>query len=220
MYKTALIVVDMQNYYLKKNSSYSEYFNELTPGSLDYIVERCRTTVTPNISRLAYHFRNQNLPVIYLKLCGNDKNRNDIHKFFRIQNERAEKKGFKNLYPLDNDLFADIIDELKPENTDIIITKTTFSAFSSTDIKLLLDEKNIRTLVFSGLATSQCVETTARDASDRGFTVIHVEDAQADYNELLHNSSLFVSRGVCGDNIYSTDFFIEHFKELIADNYF
>ena len=66
-----------------------------------------------------------------------------------------------------------------------------------------------RVLVFVGLATSQCVDTTARDAADRGYTVIHIEDGQADYNEMFHNASLFASRGVCGGLLYETDEYLE-----------
>jgi nicotinamidase-related amidase len=67
---------------------------------------------------------------------------------------------------------------------------------------------DVGTLVFTGLATSQCVETTARDASDRGFRVVHVEDAQADYDEISHTSSLYSSQGVCGGIIVTTEEFM------------
>ena len=55
------------------------------------------------------------------------------------------------------------------------------------------------------MSTSQCVETTARDASDRGYHVIHIEDAQADYDEVSHTHSLCSSQGVCGGYIVNTE---------------
>ena len=100
---------------------------------------------------------------------------------------------------------AEIHDEIKPDKGAIIIDKTTYSPFTSTRIKTILLELSVNQIVFTGLATSQCVETTARDASDHGFSVIHIEDAQADYEELAHISSLYSSKGVCGGLIMSTE---------------
>jgi nicotinamidase-related amidase len=62
--------------------------------------------------------------------------------------------------------------------------------------------------VFTGLSTSQCVETTARDASERGYHIVHIEDAQADYDELSHASSLYSSQGVCGGFIMTAEEYI------------
>ena len=69
-------------------------------------------------------------------------------------------------------------------------------------------EMNIESLVFTGLATSQCVETTARDASDYGYKIIHISDAQADYDENTHIASLYSSAGVCGGKMMSTEDFL------------
>ena len=73
-----------------------------------------------------------------------------------------------------------------------------------------LIENNIEFLIFTGLATSQCVETTARDASDFGYSIIHIEDAQADYREVEHKCSLFSSASVCGNWITSANYFINN----------
>jgi nicotinamidase-related amidase len=53
------------------------------------------------------------------------------------------------------------------------------------------------------------VETTARDASERGYEVYQIHDAQTDYDDVTHEASLFSSRGVCGGAIYDTDTFLE-----------
>jgi ureidoacrylate peracid hydrolase len=100
---------------------------------------------------------------------------------------------------------SDIIDQIQPQIDDIIIEKTTYSPFTNTNIHTLLHEKGISKIIMTGLATSQCVETTARDASDHNYEIIQVEDAQADYDELTHVYSLFSSKGVCGSTIITTD---------------
>jgi nicotinamidase-related amidase len=59
------------------------------------------------------------------------------------------------------------------------------------------------------------VETTARDASERGFPVIHVEDAQADYSQDRHDASLYSSTMVCGGWIISSPDFLSFSRELL-----
>ncbi len=205
----ALVIVDMQKYYLESDSVYSAYFNFLYPGTLSYIRERSYGVAIPNIIKIRKTFKSRKLPVIYLRLCGTETDRRDLHRFFRKSYEDGLAKGFNGVYPLQSDTAADIIDELKPDSDDIIINKTTFSPFSSSNIDTILKSMKISALVFTGLATSQCVETTSRDASDRGYEVFHIEDAQADYDETVHEASLYSSRGVCGGSIYDTKSFIE-----------
>jgi nicotinamidase-related amidase len=210
---TALVIVDMQNYYLSVNSSYYRYFTRLWPESMDYIINRCRKTVIPNIRKLQDIFHKKSAPVFFLRLCGADPERKDLHRFFRDAYLKGLSEGYADIYPLKDDPMSEIIDDLKPDRDDrhsMIIRKTTYSAFTSSDLENHLRENRISTLVFTGLATSQCVETTARDASDRGYTVIHIEDAQADYDEISHKSSLYSSQGVCGGIIYNTEGFIEY----------
>ncbi len=211
----ALIIVDMQKYYLESNSVYSEYFNTLYPGSLSYIMDRSYNIAIPNIIKIKSFFRTNSLPVIYLRLCGERADRGDLHRLFKKSYEDGLVRGFAGVYPVQSETAADIIDVLKPEDEDVIVNKTTFSPFASSNIDGILKSMNITTLVFTGLATSQCVETTARDASDRGYEVFLIEDAQADYDEMTHQASLYSSRGVCGGAIYDTDSFLELLTELI-----
>jgi nicotinamidase-related amidase len=205
----ALIIVDMQKYYLESNSIYSEYFNSLYPGSLAYIRDRAYSVVIPNIIKIRKSFDNLKLPVIYLRLCGSKSDRSDLHRFFKKSYDDGVVAGFIGVYPVQSEISADVIDELIPDSGDIIINKTTFSPFSSSDIDSILKSMNVTTLVLTGLATSQCVETTARDASDRGYDIYQIHDAQADYDDMTHEASLFSSRGVCGGAIYDTDSFLE-----------
>ncbi|TAL37022.1 MAG: cysteine hydrolase [Spirochaetes bacterium] len=206
----ALMIVDMQRYYLEAESDYCRYFESLRPGSLDYILARCRATVIPNILDLRGLFRRMDLPVIYLRLCGTNPGREDLHRFFRGTWEAGRARGFADVYPLRADPWSQVLGALAPAPGDTVICKTTYSPFASADIAEALGALGIAGLVMTGLATSQCVETTARDASDRGFEIVHVEDAQADYDETTHHASLYSSRGVCGGTIVGTRDFIEH----------
>jgi len=215
MNDSALMIVDMQRYYLENDSAYSRYFSFLYSGSLEYIRERAENIVIPNIISLRELFYSLKLPVIYLKLSSEQPDRSDLHRFFMNSYKEGKGRGFDGVYPLLNEPEADIIEPLKPKVTDTVINKTTFSPFSSTDIDRRLKVMGIKSLIFTGLATSQCVETSARDASDRGYDVIHISDAQADYDEMTHSASLFSSRGVCGGVLYETDEYISYLKEYV-----
>jgi len=143
MDRTGLMIVDMQNYYLLPESPFSRYFDSLYPGSLDYIRERANETVIPNIARLKREFAKRNLPVIYLRLCGEHPDRLDLHRFFQKSHQEGLQKGFSDVYPLKTDSMSDVIEKLKPSKEDMVITKTTFSPFSSTMIEQYLLEAGI-----------------------------------------------------------------------------
>jgi biuret amidohydrolase len=212
----SLVVVDMQNYYLKRDSSYYRFFSALQPGCLDYIIHRCETMVIPNIRRLLGHFRERDLPVIFLRLCGTDPQRSDLHFFFQETFRKGRLAGFEDVYPLCGDGYADILYDIRPLGSEPVVNKTTFSPFTRTDFDSNLKSRGISTLVVTGLSTSQCVETTARDASERGYRIIHIEDAQADYDELSHTSSLYSSQGVCGGTVLSTEEYLTQEHDRIS----
>lgn len=212
---TCLLIVDMQNYYLSKESSYYKYFDSINPGCLDYIHNRCNDEVIPNIGKLLNFFHQNRRHAIYLKLCSAKNDRSDLHRFFESTNAKAEKSGFNDIYPLCSDPMADITSDIYPAENDFVFNKKTFSGFNSGDLKNFLAENKVEMLVVTGLATSQCVETTARDASDSGINIIQIHDAQADYDETCHSASIFSSMGVCGGLIYDTETFI---KEVIWKN--
>lgn len=213
-----LCVVDMQNYYFDKNSSFTKLSNFYNgKDSLKYISERCKNLLIPNIKKLENFFRKNNYPVIFLRLCGKNKDRTDLHRFFKRNNDKGEKFGFKDVYPLEDDFMSFILDDIKPLDNEKVFCKTTFSAFNSTNINEYLKENNISYIFFTGIATSQCVETTARDASEHGYSVIHIEDAEGDYSENTHNISLHSSSAVCGGWIFDTDFVIKKFTMIIDD---
>ncbi len=201
----ALIVVDLQRYYLDPKANFRLFPQSKNPSAFDYIDKRCKNSVIPNVKRLLVFFRKHNWPVIYLRLCGQNPDRSDLHDCFRSANEAGVQSGYPGLYPLADEPLAAVHPEIAPIAGEIVLDKVTFSAFTSSDIEDVLLKLGAEELVFCGLATSQCVDTTARDAADRGYPVIHVEDAQADYSEMSHHASLYASQGICGGLVYSTD---------------
>ncbi|MDF1751208.1 MAG: cysteine hydrolase [Verrucomicrobiales bacterium] len=207
--KPVLIVVDLQRYYIDPESNFRRYPESRDPAAFQYIEQRCRDIVVPNVKKLLAHFRDHDWPVVFLRLCGQNPDRSDLHHSFRQSNEVAEAAGYPGIYPLADEPMADVVPDAAPLKGELVLDKVTFSGFTSSDIEDVLIRLDASELVFCGLATSQCVDTTARDAADRGYPVIHVEDAQADYSEMSHQTSLYASQGVCGGCVYSTEEVIE-----------
>jgi nicotinamidase-related amidase len=81
-------------------------------------------------------------------------------------------------------------EEVAPLDGETVIRKATQGAFDGSEIQNVLDRKGIRNLVFAGVMTSCCVETTARDAADRGSACVLVSDACADCDPVMHDAAL------------------------------
>jgi biuret amidohydrolase len=201
----ALIVVDMQRYYLESSSAFAQFHTDMEPGCLDYIHQRCLETVIPNISKLISRFESAGLPILFLRLCGDAEDRSDLQRTFSKVHHQAAERGYPGLYPLRSEPHSEVISQFSSADTERTFCKTTYSAFTSApSFDARLQSLGCQNLIFTGLATSQCVETTARDAADRDYQIIHVENAQADYSETTHRASLCSSQGVCGGQILDT----------------
>jgi biuret amidohydrolase len=71
---------------------------------------------------------------------------------------------------------TEILPELTPEPADIVLEHHRMSAFTGSDLDIILQSRGIDTLIVAGVATNIAVESTARDAADRGYRVVVVED--------------------------------------------
>ena len=84
----------------------------------------------------------------------------------------------------------DIIPELYPLSGEPIIDKPGKGAFYATDLHLILQARAIKSLIICGVTTEVCVQTTAREANDRGYEVLIPEDCCASYFPEFHRAAL------------------------------
>jgi len=122
--------------------------------------------------------------------------------------EKARNEGYQVIYLCDShdehdrefELFpphaikntdgSKIIDELKPEGSDLIIRKNTFSGFLGTDLDDVLKKLSVKKLIVTGDVTNICILYTVADAVMRGYKVDIIKDAIAGINRRDHNFAL------------------------------
>ena len=75
--------------------------------------------------------------------------------------------------------WSEIVGELGPRAGDLVVTKRQWGAFYGTDLDLHLRRRGIRTIVIGGISTNFGVESTARDAYERAYALVFVEDAMS-----------------------------------------
>ena len=107
-----------------------------------------------------------------------------------------------------------ILEEVKPKAGELVINKTSSGAFNSTAIDQTLRNTGIDSLVITGVATHACVETTARDAADRGYNCVLVDDACAAFTEDYHYATLRVFSMHFG-KVQTTKEIITYLKERL-----
>lgn len=202
--RAALLVVDMQNYGCNPRAGVAAMLAARYEEIAAYYVPRLLGTAIPNARRLLAAFRAERLPVVFtrhgpLLPDGSDM----VARRRRRDGASVEATGTPTLWHRGT-FEHEVIAELAPAPGELVIDKNTSSAFNSTGIEWILRNKGIETLVVAGMATDMCVETTARDAADRGFNAIIVEDASATFLERHHVAALSGFARVFGQ-VRSTD---------------
>lgn len=108
----------------------------------------------------------------------------------------------------------EIIPELTPESGDPIIDKPGSGAFYSTELEHILHRKGVRNLIIMGVTTEVCVATTLREASDRGFDNLLLEDCCAATVPELHQAAVEIVRSP--DSLFGTVSTSDKFVQAIS----
>ncbi len=182
--RTALLVIDMQNYFVKPGHQ-----GEVAPAR----------EIVHNINRLAAELRRHGSHVVFIRNGTSDTRESwsNYHEWLTTP-ERMRRRyeamqdghdGFEFWHALD----------IRPE--DAKLTKKRYSAFiqGSSDAERLLRGRDVDTLLITGTATSICCESSARDAMMLNFKTIMVADGLAAQTDEEHNASLSAFYGQFGD---------------------
>jgi len=198
--RTALVLIDLQYTDAARDRGWGPLLTRDHPRTAGYYFDRVEGLVVPNAVRLLAAFRARGLRVIHVTLGPVLPDGSDMTALRRGDDGTALESLANHVGSADHR----ILDELEPTPKELVINKTSRSAFNSTAIDQMLRNFDVDGIVVAGVTTSSCVETTARDAADRGFKTVIVEDACAELDEASHLASLrqFVVRW---GRVWSTD---------------
>jgi len=202
---TALLIIDMQ--YFDAHWEYGMCLKARQAGfekELGYYRERLNLIV-PNIRRLMDAFRATGMEVIHTRIQSmvpDGRDRGPAHKKLGHSAPPGSRE-------------AEILEELKPLQNELVFNKTAGSAFVSTNIEYVLRNMGIRNLVVVGVVTTGCVHTAVTDASDLGFNVVLVEDGVGSIVPEMHWNSIRVLRDVYA-KIMSTDEVLDRIRSIGA----
>lgn len=177
--ETALLVIDIQNTYLEPKADPAE--NERWQP----FFERMRETVIPNTAHLIEACRARGVEVMFARIAC-------LKTDGRDRSLSQKKPGFNYLLlPKDRE-DGQIVSELAPESDEIVILKTTDSALTGSNLRILLHNMGIKNVVVAGIFTDQCISSSVRSLCDESFNVVVVEDCCAAATMELHQHELEV----------------------------
>lgn len=183
----ALVIIDMQRDFLEPGGFGDALGND---------VSRLRAVV-PALQHLLATARTLRIPVIHTQEC----HQPDLSDCPPSKQERGGKGSLKigDEGPMGRILIMgepgnSIIPELTPIEGEIVLTKPGKGAFYNTPLEDILESQGITHLLFTGVTTEVCVQTTMREANDRGYECLLVEDCTESYFPEFKQSTLEMVR--------------------------
>lgn len=174
---TALLIIDIQNTYME-NPSESDEAIRWSP-----FFKRMNETVIPNTAKLAQYARDNGVEVLFARIAC-------LTEDGRDRSLSQKKPGFNYLLlPKDRE-DSQIVPELAPQGDEITILKTTDSALTGSNLRLILRNLDIANVIVAGIFTDQCISSTVRSLADESFNVLVVDDCCAAATMALHEHEM------------------------------
>lgn len=176
---TALLVIDIQNTYLEEPED-AEEASRWRP-----FFERMNGTVIPNTTKLITECRSRGVEVIFARIAC-------LKEDGRDRSLSQKKPGFNYLLLPKDRQDSHIVPELAAQNDEITVLKTTDSALTGTNLRIILHNMGIKNVIAAGIFTDQCVSSTVRSLADESFNVVVVDDCCAAATDELHQNELCI----------------------------
>lgn len=161
--KTALVVIDLQHGIVNLDT-----------------VPHDSADVVARTAQLAKALRDKDGTVIFVRVTNSEDGGDALAAVTDIVPPVAAPKP---------SYWSELVPKLGIKDSDIVVTKRQWGAFYGTDLDLHLRRRGVETIIMTGIATNIGVESTARDAFERGYNQIFVEDATSALNEEAHKHS-------------------------------
>jgi ureidoacrylate peracid hydrolase len=168
--RTAVLVIDMQNAFVSKGGTF-----DLSGQDMSQI----QKTIEPN-QKILEAARVRGVKVVYAvhRITADGREIGPFSRF-RANPSRSRNPQAREGSIVEGTWGTEIIDQLRPGEDEMVIVKRRFGAFSGTELDMMLRTFDIRYLIFTGVATNICVETSLREASQLQYLPVLVSDATA-----------------------------------------
>jgi len=180
---TAILVIDIQNDFCAQGG----FMNRVRNYRLDFVPE-----VVSNIRNVIEAVRPVGVPIFWVR----------SHYDFKYLNSADISKRRVEGCALEGTWGAEFF-EIEPEPTDVIVTKNHFSGFHDTDLHTRLQERGIKTLVLTGVATNVCIDSTLREGFFLNYHIVLVEDCVGSNSPEGHAGTLVTVRNNIGSVVDS-----------------
>lgn len=199
---TCLVVVDiMYATGSREHGLGAKMAREGRLADADYRFDRIDELVVPNTLRLLEWARAHDLRRVFLTYGSEVEDYSDLSpQMYELCKATRNRRGLRE---------HDLLDVLDVQPTERVINKITPSAFTSSPIELILRTYGVTDLIFTGVSTNMCVEGTLRDASDKGFGCVLVEDATGTDAQEYHDNAILTLQRLYA-SVWSTEKTLEH----------
>lgn len=185
---SGILFIDVQNFSSgPEGGEFKDAPADEVAKTYGYFFDRAKTVAIPNMQKLQAACREAGVEVLYTTIESLTKDGRDRSLDYKITGFNVPKGSWD----------GKVIDEIAPDDDEIVLPKSSSSVFISTNIDYLLRNLGIRQLVLCGFLTDQCVESAVRDACDLGYLVTLVPDACATITQERHDTSLRAIKGYC-----------------------
>jgi len=170
---TALVMIDMQRDFIEPGGFGAVLGNDVTQLA----------PVVPAAAALIHWARQRGVLIVHTKECHRP-DLSDCPPSKRLRGKpslRIGDPGPMGRILIDGEPGADFVPALAPKPGDIVIAKPGKGAFYATGLAETLQQRRITRLIFGGVTTEVCVQTTMREANDRGYECLLVEEATGSY---------------------------------------
>ena len=170
---TALVMIDMQRDFIEPGGFGAALGNDVSQLA----------PVVPAAAALIEWARRHGLLIVHTKECHRP-DLSDCPPAKRLRGKpqlRIGDPGPMGRILIDGEPGADFVAALAPRHGDIVIAKPGKGAFYATELADVLQQRQITHLIFGGVTTEVCVQTTMREANDRGYECLLVEEATGSY---------------------------------------
>jgi len=171
--KTAVLVVDMQNAFVRQGGYFDMIGHDIT--ATGRIISPCQKIISTA--------RQKGIKIIYLQMVYSPEWIDTVEPYSPVWHKSKvlslmrQHPEFRNKLPIYGTWGASIIEELAPQQGDIVVLKQRHDGFVGTELDNILRSNNIRYLIFTGTATNICVESTLRHAFSLDYFAILIADA-------------------------------------------